>query len=706
MNNPIPPITNTKFVEIVKTYWAWRRLWMATTIAFSGIGLVYVLFLKSDTWTAAQGLIVRDEANGAVMRLGRFQSQTEMKAAQETILEMARNSQVLREALLDVGPEAGWFGAVSISKNWPSQSEVTALADHAISVRAPQGAEFGTTEVIYLDVKQKTGERALELNRAVCKALDNRLRLVRIARADGVIEELTRATAMTEEELRLATEQLQVIEREAGADLSDLRGLSEANGNGSTSRQMLDTVKTELRQIENQHIQLLTDRNLLGETQRDPEQLLSAPASILTAHPGLKKLREGLADAQLNSSQLRGRFTTSHPLVYVALTSEKEIKSQLQGELALALATTEKDVENSQKRIDNLRRQQRQLEERLERLARIRADHDNLNNEVRARIRIHQDAEKQLADARASRDAALSSSLLTPLDEPVLGERPAGPGRSTIFLGMTVAGLFFGLGIVFLLTPLDGNTSQSDRWNEKLGRRISDRFPWLADADANVNAPRRRRSDLQRPPATAAGFPMTPSALSAMTPGAASAMASSAMASSAMASSAMAAIVMPPPQAQAVASPLPTAPNTTMPQRPRPVQQSAAARPVAPRAPASAQPAGDSRSSAGQPPAAQQRSPAATKVVQSSLAPPNVAQLNARQLKAMQLNAAQPTTEQTRVASARPAPANAAQGQPAPQGDARSMAKPMDVRGTRPTSFPAPTATQGESDNSSSPRLV
>ncbi len=60
-----------------------------------------------------------------------------------------------------------------------------------------------------------------------------------------------------------------------------------------------------------------------------------------------------------------------------------------------------------------------------------------------------------------------------------------------------MAGLCFGLGIVFLLTPLDGSTPDSGRWNEQLGRRLSDRFPWLADQGGN-NGPRRRRNDTDR----------------------------------------------------------------------------------------------------------------------------------------------------------------------------------------------------------------
>ncbi len=496
MNRPTPEITNTKFVELLKTYWAWRRLWIATTILFGAIGLVYVLFLKSDMWIASQGLIVRDEANGAVMRLGRFQSQTEMKAAQETILEMARNNQVLREALLEVGPAKGLFGSQPIDENWPSQREVAELGDEAIGVRAPKGAEFGTTEVIYLDIKQHSRDRALALNKAVCKALDSRLRQVRVARADGVINELVRASNMATEELKKAAEQLQVVEREAGPDLADLRGLSEANGNGSTSRNQLELVKTELRLVETQHATLQSELNLLKETLADPEKILSAPATILSAHPGLKKLREGLSDAQINTSQLRGRFTSSHPLVYVATSAESEIRQQLQSELALATSNSERDVAISQARLDKLKRQQQQLEDRLERLARIRTEHEQLNQEVRSRTKILQDAEKQLADTRAARDAALTTSLLTRIDEPVLGEKPVGPGRSTILAAMTMAGLCFGLGVVFLLTPLDG-TPNSGRWNEQLGRRLSDRFPWLTDQSPS-GSPRRRRSDVER----------------------------------------------------------------------------------------------------------------------------------------------------------------------------------------------------------------
>ncbi|MFO1064362.1 MAG: hypothetical protein U0892_10910 [Pirellulales bacterium] len=126
MDSPKAQISNTKLIEVLQVYWAWRRLWIVTTILFACVGVTFCLTLKTDHWIASQGLIVRDEANGAVMRLGRFQSQTEMKAAQETILEMARNVQVVGDALRKVGPEQTWLGKHS-TEDWPTQRSSPSL---------------------------------------------------------------------------------------------------------------------------------------------------------------------------------------------------------------------------------------------------------------------------------------------------------------------------------------------------------------------------------------------------------------------------------------------------------------------------------------------------------------------------------------------------------------------------------------------------
>ncbi|MEZ6133979.1 MAG: hypothetical protein R3C53_03615 [Pirellulaceae bacterium] len=471
-----PEVTNRQLIELAKTYWQWRWVWASTTAAFTLLGLFYVLFLKSDLWVASQGLIVRDEANGAVMRLGRFQSQTEMKAAQETVLEMAHNTQVLQQALTTVGHDPKWFGLYQ-SKQPPTSAEIESLAKSGIEVRAPRGAELGTTEVIYLDVRDHSPKRALQLNRAVCDALEQQLQAVRQARADGVISELTTARDVAQQSLNSATQRLQRIEAEAGADLSDLRSLTDANTGGSTNRQVLDSIKAEMRSVEVQLHQLATDMKLAHNSFDDPDQLLVTPSRLVTSQAGLLKLREGLAAAKIKTSDLKGRFTEKHPIVLAALETEGRLREQLREELGLAIQTLTNDIEVAEQQYAKLQSQQEQLESRLSRLAEVRALYANVAAEVRARSQELQDIERELSQTVAARDAAVTSSLITRLDAPMIGEKPIGPGRSTILAGSTFGGLFFGLGIVFLLTPLDGHLNYGRRrydYSDGTGRRSED----------------------------------------------------------------------------------------------------------------------------------------------------------------------------------------------------------------------------------------
>ncbi len=473
----LPKINNPQLVKLLTTYWQWRMLWLATTAVFAGLGLFYVLFIKGDTWVASQAVIVRDEANGAVMRLGRFQSQTEMKAAQETILEMARNAQVLSDALKTVGRKPSWESWLFGEKP-PTTAEIEDLARNGVAVRAPRGAELGTTEVIYIDVKQDSPERSLALNKAVCDALESRLQQVRQARADGVVAELLTTKKAAEEQLRQVTDQLTQIETETGADLSDLRSMTESASGGISNRTVLDTIKTELRQADLQLQQLKTDLQLAVDSYRNPDELLLTPSSLVNSQAGLKTLRDGLAAATINTSQMRGRYTDTHPLVQAALQSETNLREQLRNELGLSIQTLTKDSEIAAERVAKLNAQREQLETRLGKIANIRADYSNLVNEVRGRNQQLQDAERELAQAQASRDAALNSSLITRLDQPMIGEKPIGPGRSTILAGATISGLFFGLGIVFLLCPIDGGPSYGRRrfdYSGLAGRRAADK---------------------------------------------------------------------------------------------------------------------------------------------------------------------------------------------------------------------------------------
>jgi polysaccharide biosynthesis transport protein len=451
---------NPQLASVVSNYWHWRKLWILTTVSFCVMGLAYAVLLKRDAWVASQALIVRDEATGAVMRLGRFESQTQMKASQETVLEMARNPQVVEAALKVVGRPARFFGLLKNDAP-PSRSEIEDFARSSVVVRAPRGAELGTTEVIYLDVKQNSRERSVDLTNALCDALEQQLKSVRVDLAAGVIQELEAARMVCERSLQEATDELQEMEIEAGSDLADLRGLSDTNV-GSTNRLMLDMVRDELRKADMSIRSLEPAYQLANAALEDASLVPQAAELISGSHPAISKLREGLADARVKTATLEGRFTPNHSEVLNARQIEEAFLKNLREELSRVVRGYHASIAISQQKINVLNDQEVALGKRLNRLADIRAKYSNLVAEVKSRGDALAQVKKELTQTLASRDAAQAASLITRLDTPVIGERPVGPGRSTIVGGATVGGLMFGLGVVFLLVPLDGRVPSSN----------------------------------------------------------------------------------------------------------------------------------------------------------------------------------------------------------------------------------------------------
>jgi succinoglycan biosynthesis transport protein ExoP len=476
-------IANPIFRNILRGILVWAPLWIGTTALFGSLGVLYLLFLKEDQFLASQAILVRDEANGAVMRLGRFQSQAEMKAAQETILEMAKSHQVVREALEKTGPEpALWSFDLEPAGTFPTLRQIEDFAKDTISIHAPKGTEFGVTEVIYIDIKSNTQARALELNRALCDALESRLQQVRTVRADSVIAELSYARDAAKAQLILATDQLHAMEQEAGTDLSDLRGMTDMIAGGSSARLEYDQIKNELRQTEQGLQQLRSDRDLLRKAIEDPTSFVIAPSALLNNQPGLKRFREGLVDAQISGSQLSGKFTEEHPLVVASNAAQNSIIQRFSRELRASIESIEADIAVIERKRERLEEQRVTLEDRLSRLADRRASYANLATDVKSRNAILENAERELAEATAARDSSKSTSLLTRLDAPIVSDKPIGPGKTTLAVVCAGAGLALGLGIVFLVTPIDAGPT--------FGRRISDRFSGRRATDSVTSPPR------------------------------------------------------------------------------------------------------------------------------------------------------------------------------------------------------------------------
>jgi succinoglycan biosynthesis transport protein ExoP len=439
--------TNIRLRDVLRTATG-HPLWLiGPVVLLTLVALVYAR-VRPATWEAAQALVVRDEAGDRLSRPGKFTHSDEMKTSQETVLELAKNRSVLRRALAEVGPPKDH----PLSIAWPSEKDLEALQCN-VKVTPPKGAEFGKTEVFYLKVQAESQPRAVALALAVCRQLKAQLGELREAKARSTTEELNQTVRLAQQELASATRALGEMEQRVGTDLAELRILNESPSGDSDLRRTATELEKELRtfyatQSENDEF-----HKLLNAAQVDPARLLASTSVLLKSQPALGRLKDGLVDAQLRTGQLLGTMSESHPLVQSGRAAERAIRQQLHDELSVAIKGVELDLRVNADRIRGLEEQNRAIQDRLGRLATVRAEYANLVTATKHRSESLKSVEHELSEARASQTAARTASLLNLVDTPDAGTRPVGPGRSAIVLAGFGSGLLIALAIVLLNVP-------------------------------------------------------------------------------------------------------------------------------------------------------------------------------------------------------------------------------------------------------------
>lgn len=455
-------------LHLLKAFRTYCWLWIVPTLLFTTAATIYA-FTRTRSWEASQALVVRDEA-AALDRGGRFDSIDSMQAFQETLQEVVRSPIVVTETLKQLGSPP----QVRKAGRWPTEDDVAALQKE-INVRAPKGSQFGRTEVIYLAVKGRTRDEAIRRTRAVCDQLDKHFAGLRSARAESVIHELEHARKLAQQDLETATEQLAEMEAEVGSDLSELRALNQAGAADGNLRTALSQIKSELRQLRATQDAQQQQREVLVRAEANPDALLGTSTTLLESQPSLRRLKEGLVDAQLRTSDMRGKMTPEHPLVRAAIAAEAEVRQNLRAELATALKGHNADLTITRRQLESLSRQQEDLQSRLDHLAGIRASYSLLVEDVQQRTNTLEERKKKLAAARASQTASQSASLITRFQEPQSSDDPIGAGNTVIAGAGLLGGLMTGVGLVFLLAPL-GPNGRGRRLTDYLGfgRRSSD----------------------------------------------------------------------------------------------------------------------------------------------------------------------------------------------------------------------------------------
>jgi len=426
-----------------------RWLLPAAVVGAAACGYAVV---KRDTWEASQSMMVRAEAGNGDSGVGRFRDLAEMKTLQETIQEVAKSRAVLAAALQVVGPPAN---SKTDPAAWPAPQDIDDLAE-SLKIVPPKGTEFGSTEVFYLKVRDPSPERAAQLADVIGDQLLGRFRQIRQERARSMVAELDSAVELAREDLNDAVIRLKSLEIQVGGDLGELRNLEQQSSGEGVVRRLVVELESEIRQNESA---LRTQQELLGMLQvakDDPARLPATPNRMLESQPALRRLKDGLIDAQLRTSQLLGGMSPEHPAVQSAVHAENEIRSHIRGELAAAVQGVEAEIAVISDVLADRHRRLEATRARLDRLAGMRAEYSTVNAETQHRLSRLEQAERRRVEARASQAGGIAADQLTKIGKPDVDTRPVGPGRTLIAGGGLLAGLLFGLGCLLLTAGAAG----------------------------------------------------------------------------------------------------------------------------------------------------------------------------------------------------------------------------------------------------------
>jgi uncharacterized protein involved in exopolysaccharide biosynthesis len=426
---------------------------------------VYAVLAK-PSWQASQTLILRNEATNNETGPGKFGRTEDLKSLEETLLELAKSHGVLEAALVEAGPPADSAG----HEARPTPRDIDDLR-RLVTLVPPKGVEFGTAEVFHLEVRDADRVRAVLLNGAICDQLQTRFQEIRDAKAQSMIDELSKTMHLAQTDLDETTARLAGIEKQLGGDLAELRGMQDAASGDSALRRTAAEIDADLRHAratEQANRQLL---GMLRSAASDRGALLAVPSRLLDSQPALKRLKDGLVDAQLQTSRLKGGMSAEHPLVIAAKVAEEEIARHLDQELAVVAGSLEAELRLDAERIALLETQLSQATGRLSRLADLRAAYASLVAETGNRTKLVERAEQNMAEARAARASAKAASLIGRIDAPDAGIRPVSPSRATILLAGILGGLAAGFGVVMLTArerPLDETPVLPGRWAQEV----------------------------------------------------------------------------------------------------------------------------------------------------------------------------------------------------------------------------------------------
>lgn len=431
-------------------------------------GLAFAwLLVTPQSWKAYQSLLIRDDLLGDSFKPGRFSSLENQKSAQETILHIARKPQVIRGALEALGPDSVQSAN---SSAWLSEQAIEDTRD-AVSIVAPNGAEFGKTDVVVLSVKSKSRDRACRFADVVTSEIEKNLREVRHDQLLSMQRELELSVQQLTREYDLIAEKVKEVELAVGSDLPVLRSLLDRASSASDVQRALEQIRQERRAAENELEVARKQMQLLQSIESDPAQFSVSSSELLSMQPIFKKLREGLTDAELRLLTESGRYEPGHPSVVHAREVIEQTRQQIRREAQVVIDGLRSQESTAEAKLQRLLNSEQQYDERLARLGEKRVEYETLALEMQKRGETLGKAKTDLAQIQSLAEAAGRVSLITRIGQPQADLRPDGLSKKATVLLAILGGLIIGGGLVGLFYQPDP------------------RAPWLTAQPAPATAP-------------------------------------------------------------------------------------------------------------------------------------------------------------------------------------------------------------------------
>ena len=440
--------------HIVHCLVEYRKLWLLPAIVGVVLATVYAFFIKSETWTSRQTMIIRDDLLGQTFKPGSFLSEEAMKSAQETVLETARRPEVIRAALEKIGPSRNsLLGLGGVPSGWPSHSTIEDFRG-SITFESANGGEFGKSEVIVLAAKTPDPERSVKFLTILMSEIDSKLSEIRASRFESMESELE-ATCESALSTRFAlVERIKEMDASFGTNISTVQSMNESSGgNPSAFDNKLNQIRSDRRAAVSERESLKSFKAWLEKASKENSLELPTSRELLASQPALSELVTGLAKAKGELSEAEGQFQQRHPMVQKGREKVASMRRQIKDAIPATIDGLDGQIAVLQNRIAVLDDIMSDNADLLKEISSQRVPYAALARDLEKQTENYSEASARLAQVKSRKDASASTQLLTRIGDPWVGTRADGLGKRMLSLVGGLAGLIMGLGLVMIVAP-------------------------------------------------------------------------------------------------------------------------------------------------------------------------------------------------------------------------------------------------------------